>query len=343
MSNKHLNKKMELQKNFIFNEGYTPENILFREEQQQKISLTFNNFFGNLLLIGRSGTGKTTTINYIMKKYAGRYLFTTASDKVSSLAVLRGLLYNPYKTTYVFLEKFVLDLMSNPRILIIDEINKIHNMPDFFGMLNHVYRKVGTPIILITNKETILKNMPEDARLTLFLKRTYFSAYNALELKEIINSRLKLLEGIEVPESAVNYISAICTKDGSARKAIYMVSRCILAEKYDSDFVDNIEREVVKEDWERWINSLSNNENKFLSTLVDIYTTCSENNGEIKISEIQKHLPNHSPSRISQLVSEFESAGIIDTKYVNRGRAGGRYRIISFSNHEIFNKLESII
>jgi len=50
------------------------------------------------------------------------------------------------------------------------------------------------------------------------------------------------------------------------------------------------------------------------------------------------------PARISQLISAFAGYGIIDGNcYENLGRAGGRKRVLKFSNQYIFDTLSELI
>mgnify|MGYP001559713236 CR=1 FL=1 len=125
-----------------------------------------------------------------------------------------------------------------------------------------------------------------------------------------------------------------------------MVYKCLLENSYEEEFIIKLEKDIEREDWESWLYTLGKSEKEFLNTIIEIHIKEVEqkgSNGEIKISDLQQKLIKYSPARLSQLISSFEEFGIIQTRYINKGRGGGRYRLISFSDPQFFTKLESII
>jgi len=245
------------------------------------------------------------------------------------------------------LNNFIESLINRPKILIFDEVNKVYNLVDFFNTLNTIYRATNVPIILISNKINLLDSMPEDARLTLFFQRMVFKPYSPQELKSIGTQRLKLLPfNPEFPEDSLAYICAKCADSGSARQLLYLIQMCLSQKNYSYEFIDTIEKEIKRQDWEQWANSLKDFEKKFLNSILNLHFHEIENNngnGEIKVAQIQKELPDLSPQRISQLITSFREYGLLDTRYINQGKKGGRYRLVSFSNNEVAAKLSNIL
>jgi len=64
---------------------------------------------------------------------------------------------------------------------------------------------------------------------------------------------------------------------------------------------------------------------------------------DFKPCDIKKMMPDLTPPRISQLITEFEDNAIIESKYKNLGRAGGRVRVLRFESEDTFNKIEELL
>ena len=338
---------MVVQKSTLFSEFYNPEDLLHRQTEAGKIDETFKHFHGNLFLSGGSGTGKTTTAKFIMRKYMNQYLYVSASEKLTTIKIFKALSDVPAKTFSSLLERFTESLINRPRVLIIDEVNKVYNLEHFFDALNTLYRATNIPIILISNKANLLDSMPQDAYLTLFFQRIPFRPYDALELRNIALQRISLMEDkVDFPDGVLRYICAKCASSGSARELLYLVYRCIVQKRFTCEFVDELEKEIKRQDWEQWLETLKDFEKRFLKTLLDIHAREVANNGsngEIAVSMLQRNLSDLSPQRISQLITSFKEYGIIETRYVNQGKKGGRYRLVSFSEADVFDKISSVL
>ncbi len=334
------------EQNLIFSENFNPSEILFRTSQIEKIDNVFKTFEGNLFLLGNTGTGKTTTIKSIMTRNRMKYLYISATGKITSLQLFRALLNTSIKDRESLIKKLVQDLIGNPRVIIFDEVEKILNLEEFFDTLNYVYRQTSTPIIIISNKHTLLLSMPEDARLTIFFQRVDFSPYDAVELKQIAEGRIKLLSStLIIPSVSLEYICTKCVEDGSARKLLYLVKKCLFGNDFSQEFVQNMEKEMEREDWDRWYGSLGVAQKKFLKAVDYLFykNIQGSGNGEIRTSEIPKEMGGLSPQRISSLISEFVNLGVLEERYVNKGRSGGRSRLVSFTNQDIYNRLQGVL
>ena len=321
----------------IFTENFIPDKILHREEQIQEIEKVFKNFSNNLLLMGNSGSGKTSSIKFLMKKFYGRYIYVSAlKTSMRTLKELSGLKYRDYGDIF---NEFTDQLINNPKIIIIDELNKIKDISDMFDYLNAIYRKTNSPIILISNDPQTIGKMPNDAKLTLFLQRVTFNSYDANELYSIAIDRLKMINIEEkFPEASLRYICAkVASTDNSARDVLFLVFKCIVENDFSPDFIDSLGKKMQEEDWTNWTTSLKEIEKNLLDVLIDI--SIKNIGKEIISSDLYSSLSNLSPQRISQLITFFVNNGILVTKERNLGRRGGRVRIIEFSSPEIFNKL----
>lgn len=320
---------------------YQPDALIHREKQIEEIEKVFDNFqkFGvgtNKLIIGSSGTGKTATIKYLMNK-RNSCIYLSAHQEKTSNRILRQFCPKNILTIDKVLKYIIEHLKQNPKILIIDEINKVNRIYELFDDLNSIYRETQIPIILITNRRDLIDKMPDDAKKTLFFTRVEFNPYDSNQMYDILKNRLDRLENNigNLPEELLKYICAKSVQEGgSARIALDIALRCIMEQSFTYEFVDKFILEKQKSDFESYINNLRPLEKQFLESIIDIYSKDMQINPSI----IQKYLPGKVPQQISQLITKFEQDFIISTKYINKGKSGGRLRTIEIAP-EIFSKL----
>ena len=329
-------------------EYYEPEKILHRKEQIKDVDNVFKNFkkFGvasNLLIQGVTGSGKTTIVARVIKDNENGnedLIFISGSETQTSFKTLRAIFDLNFSTIERVLTEGVKKLKEHPKIIIIDEVNKIRDCNNLFDNLNTIYRGIQCPIILITNKRTIVDSMPDDARLTLLFDKVNFPAYNAIEIKDIVKVRIKRIQPkIKVPAGALAKICAFSARGGSARIALMITMKCILANDYSFKHIDKIAKNLEKEDWLIFVKGLTPSEKRFLEAILQI----SDSKQFMRHSDLTMRLKDISPSRISQLVTSFEDYGILITEYKNFGRGTGRYRIIRFTSKEIREKMEEVL
>lgn len=329
-------------------ETYEPKKILHREEQMKTIASVFKNFrsFGmasNILVQGVTGSGKTTVTSKVIIENKNKdwsdVLFISGADTKTTFKTLRSLFDLNCSTIEKLLSDGISLLKKHPKIIVIDEVNKIKDSDNLFDNLNTIYRATQCPIIIITNKRTIIDNMPDDARLTLFFDKVEFPSYDSLEIKDIIQDRLKNIEKISVPEEALAKICAYAGRQGSARIALQIIMKCVLANDYSMDYIDKVAKSLEREDWKTFINGLTSSERRFLESMLFI----SDKKQFFRHSDLTSYLKDLSPSRISQLVSSFEDYGILVTEYRNLGRGSGRYRVMRFVSEEIKDQLSNVL
>jgi len=329
-------------------EYYEPEEVLHRQEQIKQINDVFVNFrkfsmASNLLIQGVTGSGKTTVANRVIKeqtKEKNGVIFVSGAETQTAFKTLKAIFDLNFSTIERVLTEGVRFLKMNPHIIVIDEVNKIRDCNSLFDNLNTIYRGTQCPIILITNKRTIIDTMPDDARLTLLFDKVNFPSYNSKEIKDIILVRLKKIEKRpKIPDGSLNKICAYASKQGSARVALLITLKCLLANNYSMAYIDNIAKNLEREDWKIFVKGLMPSERRFMDGLLSI----SDKKPFIRHSDLTQYLEDLSPSRISQLVTTFEDYGILVTEYKNMGRGQGRYRVIKFVSKEVRDKIEEVL
>lgn len=324
---------------------YIPDDILHRKEQSTTLLNVFKNFdergmASNLILLGTTGSGKTALINNILKNKNNAISGSAAIHK-TTFKVLKGMFDIKCNTEGSLISKVIENLKLKPRVVVIDEINKLSDPMNLFNNLNTIYRETNCPIILITNKRETLYTIPEDAKRTLFFERIEFPPYNAIELYDIIKQRVDRIRNyaIDFPEEQLRKICAIVSKDSSARTLLMITHRCAMANDFSDKYINKVLSDLREDDWREFIVTLRPSHKDFLNILLDLQT-CGK---EIKPAEIIELMKDFTPSRISQLITYFEENGVIKTEYKNKGRAGGRTRIIKFASQEIFHDLDELM
>ena len=323
-------------------ENYCPEKILHREKQLSDIEYVFKNFkigiYQNKIIQGVTGSGKSVSIRTIKFKYNGMALFASGLTTGTSINTLKALSDSTYHTKAKILTSFISDLKRKPKILIIDEIDKIRDLQFFSQDLNAIYRETQVPVIIITNRVKMLDQLPSDVVRTFLFERVFFPSYKSDELLGILNERLRLCN-FEIPEETKKHICGYCAKNGSARFMLKFTYNLIQGKKFDRESIEKLIKKLESAGWEEWIDSLSIIEKKVLRIMLELY----DKKKGITNADIQQKLKNSSPSRISQIITSFRDYGIIKSEFVNTGRKGGRYRILKFVSQDIYNKIDRLI
>lgn len=324
-------------------ENYLPSRFLYREEQIQKIETTFKIFNEsknpmNLIIFGCTGAGKTSIVSMVMKKYSN-HIYVSCSPYNSLNKLLRHMTGLSYHSNSDLQVNFIKKMKANPKILVLDEINKIRDFKEFCEFLNILYREVYIPIILITNKWNLIEDIPEDARLTLCSDRADFGAYKADQIQEILKDRLSLIKDkIEVDDGALSCISAFTVSKhlSSVRVALDVLRKCIIKKDFSQQHIIDQFKNVQKQDWLSFIYKLNDTEKQYLHIILDLL----EKDKEISLQTVNELLPSITMRRISQITDNFKEYGLLSTRYLNRGRAGGDSKIIYFSEKNKKDKEE---
>jgi len=325
-------------------ETYSPDNVLHREHQINELKNVFKNFkrgiYQNKIVQGVTGSGKSVSIRKVMSEYERITLFSSGLITKTSINTLKALSDSTYHTKAKILTSFINDLKNKPKILVIDEIDKIKDLDFFSQDLNAVYRETQVPIIIITNKVKMLEQLSDDVNRTLLFERIFFPSYTHNELLDILNERLKLCNYNNLPEDTKKYICGYTAKNGSARFMLNFTYKLIIKNKFDRESIEELIKNLESEEWKLWIDSLSNIEKDVLRIMIEVY----DSKKAVTNSDIQQKLKNLSPSRISQIVTYLMNEyGIIKSEVINIGRKGGRYRVLKFTSQDTFNKISELI
>ena len=273
----------------ILQTNHQPKDITHRDEQIKQIASILAPVLrgertSNLFLYGKTGTGKTLSIQYVKDellkrvkkdddfnlkiKYLNCKLKKVSDTEYRILAELIKKLGGsvpptglPTQTVYSnFIE--LIDSEKQLIVLILDEIDqtvkKISN--DFLynlTRLNSELSKTQICIVGISNNLTFLDELDPRVRSSLSEEEIVFPPYNALQLQEIINKRAKdvFKEGV-VQGGVIAKCAAFAAREhGDARRALDLLriagelaerdnSKKILL-KYIDEANNKIERDKV--------------------------------------------------------------------------------------------------
>lgn len=248
-----IKKKTIFRNKSALQSGYTPKQILHREDQIQAIaSILAPSLRGelpsNIFIYGKTGTGKTCVVKYIgnhlqqqadIEKqniqviYVNIELDRVADTEYRLFAYLSNILGKPVPSTglptsQVYdIFKQVVKSKETTIILILDEIDKLISKAGD-SVIYHLTR-INTDIypskicfIGITNDIKFINSLEPRVISSLSKEEVVFPPYNALQLQAILSARAKEAFFQDVIDDAVirKCAARAATEHGDARRAL---------------------------------------------------------------------------------------------------------------------------
>jgi cell division control protein 6 len=234
--------------------NFKPEQIIHREEQIKQIASILAPVLrgekpSNLFLYGKTGTGKTLSINYVSDELQKRH----KKDSLTKLRVeyLNCKLKKVSDTEYRILAEFIkklggdvpqtglptqavygrfIDLIDSEKqliVLVLDEIDQAVKKisSDFLYNLTRLNSELSnTQICLvgISNNLTFLDELDPRVRSSLSEEEIVFPPYNAIQLQDILSKRAEtsFKENV-VGEGVIQKCAAFAAREhGDARRAL---------------------------------------------------------------------------------------------------------------------------
>ncbi|MDA8144099.1 MAG: ORC1-type DNA replication protein [Thermoplasmatales archaeon] len=361
--------------------SYVPDSFPHRETEIDHIVRVLSSILrhtrpSNILIYGKTGTGKTSTTHYVTKM-----LSEASSDGVKVCYVNCQVYDSPYSILITIvntlsesesdmipplgwpLDRIYSELISriNRRkgfyLLVLDEVDKLIEKNG--GDSLYVILKVlddstvsRTSLIGITNDAGFLDGLEPRVRSRMNQESVLFTPYNASDLRDIISFRLNgVVKKNTVTESAVNLCAAIGAQEhGDARKALDLMRIAIeialregreqITDEEIYQARDKFEMDVVKEA----IKTLPlQSKIVMLSSVVT-----QELNSKLMVTgEIFANYRNIcaelgfmplTSRRVSDILSELEDFGLLSATTKSMGRYG-RTRFISVMGQlDLFKK-----
>jgi cell division control protein 6 len=337
--------------------NYRPEEIPHREEQIKQIASILAPVLqgektSNLFLYGKTGTGKTLSIQYVkdelmkrVKKENGFKLkieyLNCKLKKVSDteyrilaelIKKMGGEVPNTGLPTETVYNKFIdlIDAEKQFLVLILDEIDQAVKKisSDFMynlTRLNSELSKTQICVVGISNDLTFLEGLDPRVRSSLSEEEIVFAPYNAIQLQEILSRRSELaFRENAVQEGVIAKCAAYAAREHGTKIERDKILDVIKTEPKQFQFVLHS------------IINLSEKGNRAPIFTGDVYNLYQDVCAKNKIEVLTQR-------RVSDIIQEFDMLGIINVRVISKGR-GGRTREIKLAIAKpIINKAKEII
>lgn len=382
----YMNKRVPLIKNKkILQSSYIPEQLPHREVQINNIveivapSLEKDQP-SNILIIGKTGTGKTAVVKYI-----GKELKKADEDEENCCFVYincevvdtpYGILYNianqvikdetksipftGWSLDRVFseLSKYI-DKENKIYIVVLDEIDRSFqkNGDDIFYLLttiNEILEKSKVSIIGISNNPKFTDFLDPKIKSRLGEEKIIFPPYNTIQLEDILKDRsIEAFTEGTLSEGVISYCAALSAQDmGDARRALDLIRIAAdIAERNNDKIVteahvryakNKIELDAVSE----VVRTLTPQSK---TVLMSIIINTENNNPTMNTGDVFSTYKQISEiletsiltqRRVAGLISELDMLGIIHARVKSFGRAG-RTREIELNTKDVIDMLKS--
>ncbi|RLG33467.1 cell division control protein Cdc6 [Methanosarcinales archaeon] len=351
---------------------YIPENLPHREKQIRSIANTLSAALkgetpSNILIYGKTGTGKTATVKYVSKEleemgekrgskcsliYINSEIFDTQYRVFAYLARVfnKQVPMIGWPTDMVYSEfKAGIDTEDRCVIVILDEVDRLaskgdgalYNLSRINSELNHA--KVS--MIGISNDLTFTELLDQRVQSSLGEEEIIFPPYDADQLQDILSERAEIAFKKSVIDDAVIPLCAALAaqEHGDARRALDLLRVSgEIAERTKSDRVTEEHARLASEKIEankiiEVVKTLPLQSKIVLSSVLLLHRERNKrrfSSGEVY--NMYRRLCNHlgmealTQRRVTDFVSELDILGLINAVIVSKGRYG-RTKEISLS------------
>ncbi|MEK6974224.1 MAG: ORC1-type DNA replication protein [Nanoarchaeota archaeon] len=351
----------------VLQSSYTPETIPHREEQIEHVASILAPCLrldkpSNLFIYGKTGTGKTLSIKYVMNQ-----LIETAEKKNIPLitSYINCKLKRVSDTEYRLIAQlarevgckvpatglptdevyriFLNNIDKNKKILllVLDEIDQLVKKADdeiLYNLtrLNSELKNVQISIIGISNDLVFRDSLDPRIKSSLSEEEIHFPPYNAIQLQDILRERSKrAFRDNVIEEGVIEKCAAYAAKEhGDARRALELlrVSGELAERKNESKIImKHIDEAEEKIDRDRIIEAIHMQPKQFQVTMLSILTMSTKTKNPIftgEMYEVYKEYCSKSglkpltQRRVSDIIGELDMLGIINAKVISKGRYG---------------------
>lgn len=307
----------------IMSAHYTPDQMPHRENEIKRITKTLapalsKQRVSNLIVYGKTGTGKTSTIRNVINKlneFAKKNNSATEAIHMNCRAcntkyrLLVKCLQEFYPdiaqtgwSASVLYDKLLkkVDEMEMSLIIVLDEIDMVHDLSDTMYLLsrsNDQMQKGRISVVGITNNLIFKENIDPRTKSSLCEDEMIFPPYNAEQIKDILLQRVPMAfkENV-VQDAALSLASAYAAQsNGDARYALRLIKKAgemadELEEKTVTDTHVKMAKDTVEEDIiEDVIITLPEHQQVVLYALADLNLTGGEAKKLLSEESIDMH------------------------------------------------------
>ncbi|MCD6457010.1 MAG: ORC1-type DNA replication protein [Methanophagales archaeon] len=361
MTEEHLREGEIFADKAVLRSTYIPENLPHRVEQIATLTNLLSTALKekaptNILIYGKTGTGKTATVKYVSKQleemaqasncpliYINCELFYTQHRVLGYLARFfnkRVPVFGwPTDEVYSELKKRI-DTEDRYVVVILDEMDKLVTKEDevLYNLLriNSDLNKARVSVIGISNNPTFSELLDQRVKSLSGMKEIVFPAYNADQLKDILTERAAMAFNYSALDDAVIplCVALAAKQDGDAKYALdLLLISGEIAERSKSKKVSEEHVRIASEKTEDSIVEVVKTlplQQKIL--LSSVLTLMREKNERSFISgdvyNMYHRLCDHlgvevlTQRRLIDLISELDIFGLINAVIMSRGKHG---------------------
>jgi len=362
----------------VLRHSYTPEFLPHREEQiSQLVELLSPLLKGgtpsNIFIYGKSGTGKTATVKLVMKNledmskrvneniivhYLNCEIIDTAYRVLATIARKLGknVPMTGWPTDQVYEEvKNAIESTGAKMVIVLDEIDKlVKRAEEALYSLTRMNSDLSNPRICLIGISNNLKFKSFlDARIlsSLSEEELVFPPYNAEQLEDILKQRAEIAfnDGV-LEDGVIQLCAAIAAQEhGDARKALDLlrVSAEIAEREGDNKVrIKHVRKAVKKIETDYMLETVRTLplQTKILLYSMSLLAESMEKFTTGEVYCVYKKLCSRigiealTQRRVSDLISELDSLGIINSVVVSKGRYGRTREIKVDSDIEALKK-----
>ena len=365
----------------VFQSNFIPEKLFHREDQQNQIaSILAPGLKGqkpsHLFIYGKTGTGKTLTVKYVMQK-----MTELAQQRGLSLKIiyinckLKKVADTEYRLLVRLSKEFgkeipptglptdevynifysAIDKQPQIIIIILDEIDQLiyKTGDDLLYNLTRINAELTQSqisLVGISNDIRLMDNIDQRVRSSLSEEELIFPPYNALQIQSILHQRVEEAFGEKViATGVVEKCSALAAREhGDARRALELLRVAAeLAERQNETKVtlQHLDQAETKIEKDRIIDILQSQPQQCQAVMYSILRIIENKKEPLFTGEVydlykkicdQVGLRPLTQRRVSDIVAELDLLGIIQAKVISKGRYG-RTREICVSFTQITN------
>lgn len=363
-------------------EEWTPDELVGRDQELENYHAALqpvieNEPPSNVFLYGKSGVGKTAATKFLLEKLESAaadvdgldlHTVTVNCDGLNSSYQTAVALINelrrpenqisktgyPQASVYQFLFN-ELESMGGTVLIVLDEVDHINDDSILYKLSrarsNEDLQATRLGVIGISNDLDFRNQLSSKVRSSLCEKEVSFSAYDALELRQVLEQRevVAFNQGV-LDDGVVQMCAAYGAKDsGDARQALDLllesgdVAREEGSELVTEAHVREARRRLQTDQVVEGIRNYSEHGQLVLWALMrleeqretpvptreiyDPYTKVCRQVGNEPVSD----------RAVREYLAELDTLGIIQSSEINHGKGGGKYK-----EHELNQSVESV-
>ncbi|MBI5347302.1 MAG: ORC1-type DNA replication protein [Candidatus Aenigmarchaeota archaeon] len=384
----YLEKETIFKNKNVLTASFMPSNIPHRENEINQLSSIIAPALrgyhpNNIFIYGTCGTGKSLSIRFVLNQLED--ISRANGSEVKTIYInckMKKVADTEYRLfaqllqemgvhvpdtglpTDVLYRNFFEKIDEKKRVVIIalDEIDSLFKKvgDEFLYNLTRVngeLKRAQLSIVGITNDLSFLNNLDMRVKSSLGEEEILFKPYNAMQLKDILQNRIKegFNEGI-VEEGVINKCAALAAQEhGDARRALDLlrvageITERLGDPKIEEKHVDIAEEKI---DMDRVVETVKSQPRQSQAVLYSVLKL--SNNGHTRVltgdvfDEYIKVCANNSiksltQRRVSDLIGELDMLGVITARVISKGRYG-RTRDISLAiSDSVLEKVEGIL